>query len=28
MEARGWAPKNENALSSWWNRVSTFNTSK
>jgi hypothetical protein len=26
MEARGWAPKNQNALSSWWNRVSTFNT--
>lgn len=28
MEARGWAPKNQNAVSSWWNRVSTFNTSK
>ncbi len=26
MEARGWAPKNQNALSSWWNRVSTFST--
>jgi hypothetical protein len=26
MEARGWAPKNQNGLSSWWNRVSTFNT--
>ena len=28
MEARGWAPKNQNSVSSWWNRVSTFNTSK
>ena len=28
MEARGWAPKNQNAVSTWWNRVSTFNTSK
>ena len=28
MEARGWTPKNQNALSSWWNRNSTFNTSK
>ncbi len=28
MEARGWAPKNESGLSAWWNRVSTFNTSK
>jgi hypothetical protein len=28
MEARGWAPKNQNALSSWWNRVSTFNTGR
>jgi len=26
MEARGWAPKNQNGISSWWNRVSTFNT--
>ena len=26
MEARGWAPKNQSGLSSWWNRVSTFNT--
>ena len=26
MEARGWAPKNQNSVSSWWNRVSTFNT--
>ena len=26
MEARGWAPKNQNAVSTWWNRVSTFNT--
>ena len=25
MEARGWAPKNQNAVSAWWNRVSTFN---
>ena len=25
MEARGWAPKQQNALGSWWNRVSTFN---
>ena len=28
MEARGWAPKNQNSVSSWWNRVSTFNTSR
>ena len=28
MEARGWAPKNQNSVSTWWNRVSTFNTSK
>lgn len=28
MEARGWAPKNQNAISAWWNRVSTFNTPK
>jgi protein involved in sex pheromone biosynthesis len=28
MEARGWAPRNQNALSSWWNRVSTFNTGR
>ena len=28
MEARGWGPKNQNSVSSWWNRVSTFNTSK
>jgi len=28
MEARGWAPKNQISVSSWWNRVSTFNTSK
>lgn len=27
MEARGWAPRNENGLSAWWNRVSTFNIS-
>ena len=26
MEARGWAPKSQNPVSSWWNRVSTFNT--
>jgi hypothetical protein len=29
MEARGWAPKQQNGLgglSSWWNRNSTFNT--
>jgi hypothetical protein len=26
MEARGWAPKQQNALSSWWTRNSTFNT--
>ena len=26
MEARGWAPKTQNGLASWWNRVSTFNT--
>lgn len=26
MEARGWAPKRQNALGSWWQRVSTFNT--
>ena len=26
MEARGWAPKNQNGVSAWWNRVSTFNT--
>ena len=26
MEARGWAPKNQNAISAWWNRNSTFNT--
>jgi len=26
MEARGWAPKQQNGLSSWWQRVSTFNT--
>jgi hypothetical protein len=26
MEARGWAPKNQNGLTAWWNRVSTFNT--
>ena len=28
MEARGWAPKNQNSVSAWWNKVSTFNTSK
>ena len=28
MEARGWAPKNQNSVSTWWNRVSTFNTPK
>jgi hypothetical protein len=26
MEARGWAPKQQNTLSSWWLRNSTFNT--
>jgi hypothetical protein len=26
MEARGWAPKQQNGLASWWQRVSTFNT--
>jgi len=26
MEARGWAPKQQNPLSSWWTRNSTFNT--
>jgi len=26
MEARGWAPKNQSGVNSWWNRVSTFNT--
>lgn len=26
MEARGWAPKQQNTLSSWWNRNTTFNT--
>jgi hypothetical protein len=26
MEARGWAPKQQNSLGSWWQRVSTFNT--
>ena len=26
MEARGWAPKNQNGVSAWWNRNSTFNT--
>ena len=25
MEARGWAPKNQNGVAAWWNRVSTFN---
>lgn len=24
MEARGWTPKNQNGLSSWWQRNSTF----
>jgi protein involved in sex pheromone biosynthesis len=24
MEARGWAPRNQNGLSAWWNRISTF----
>ena len=28
MEARGWAPKNQNSVGAWWNRVSTFNTPK
>ena len=28
MEARGWAPKNQNSVSTWWNKVSTFNTPK
>lgn len=28
MEARGWAPKNQNSVSAWWNRVSTFNMPK
>jgi len=26
MEARGWAPKQQNGLVTWWDRVSTFNT--
>ena len=26
MEARGWVPKQQNSLGSWWQRVSTFNT--
>ncbi len=26
MEARGWAPKQQNGLVTWWNRNSTFNT--
>jgi hypothetical protein len=26
MEARGWAPKQQNTLSSWWLRNTTFNT--
>lgn len=26
MEARGWTPKNQNGITTWWNRVSTFNT--
>ena len=26
MEARGWVPKQQNALGAWWQRVSTFNT--
>jgi hypothetical protein len=26
MEARGWAPKQQNGLVTWWQRVSTFNT--
>jgi hypothetical protein len=26
MEARGWAPRQQNTLGSWWLRNSTFNT--
>jgi hypothetical protein len=26
MEARGWVPKQQNAVGAWWQRVSTFNT--
>ncbi|HSS85049.1 MAG TPA: hypothetical protein VLL30_14900 [Reyranella sp.] len=26
MEARGWVPKQQGGLGSWWQRVSTFNT--
>lgn len=26
MEARGWEPRNQNGVVTWWNRVSTFNT--
>ena len=26
MEAKGWAPKDQNGVAAWWNRVSTFNT--
>jgi hypothetical protein len=26
MEARGWVPKQQNALGAWWQRASTFNT--
>jgi len=27
MEARGWAPKQQNSMSSWWNRMTTFGSS-
>ena len=26
MEARGWVPKQQNAVGAWWQRVSTFDT--
>ena len=26
MEARGWVPKQQNGLGTWWQRVSTFDT--
>jgi hypothetical protein len=26
MEAKGWAPRDQNGVAAWWNRVSTFNT--
>ena len=28
MEARGWTPKDQNGLSAWWTRNSTFNIGK